>query len=313
MQLRNVKPLDYNGQRRNKCKSKDTRESIAFVYVSEHTKQKEKLHLIIENVLFIPNGPNYGQEFVYFKCCKKYCNARAKISRQHLESMEQQNLTELNCPVLINNSHNHQTVARRQLRLGRGSQEEDSEREEDDLEENYDIEDNEQEDDLEENYEMAFVDTELAIQRSDTSVSSITDDPLKLASGPMQSKGDFSEQETHRSGNQVKYLNEMLDTHVLTDAEKQNFEKMAREARKLGTEPQNEDYLDKLLVSPCPKYGKCVTTTVEIPKGAYIGSFYGRLCRKLPEDAIYSFIISERKEKRLFVNAENIEDRPLLA
>lgn len=295
MHLRNVKPQCYSAQRRNKCKSSDISESTALVYVSQHSKRKEKRHLVIERVLYIPNGPSKEQQKnAYYKCHKSDCNARAKISRENLEKLGI-------CQVFVNNIHNHQTSRRRQLRLGRGSQDS----EEDEVEENeHEHDDQEDEQDEEENSGVEFVDTNLAIQKSNTSMSSIEMDPL-------QCKEDISNEQG--SGNPEDYCEEMKDTHILYETEKQNFEKMAREARELGTEPRNKGYLDKLAVVRCLKYGKCVVTTVDIPRGAYIGSFYGRLCRKLPKDAIYSFKISEKNEEPLFVNAESIDDRPLLA
>lgn len=318
MELRRLKPLNYNVERRQKCKNSDGRESTALVFVSAHSKRAEKRHLIIESELFIPNGPSRnGQKNSYYKCSKATCKARAKISRHNLDKISIDNLEQREkCQVFVNNTHNHPTVGRQELRLGRGSQEEaltdDIEQAKSD--ESCDFEfvdaglenqssgtsrtDEIEEAKSDESCDLEFVDAGLENQSSSTSRTDEIDPLLCDVESPMPS-GPF--------------LSQMLDVHILSEDERENFEKMAHEAADLGTGPQNESYLDSLLVSPCPRYGRRLTTTVEIPKGAYIGSFYGRLCRKLPKNSIYSFKISKKNEKSLFVNAENEHDRPKLA
>lgn len=131
--------------------------------------------------------------------------------------------------------------------------------------------------------EWEFVDLPFASQNSCSSVKS---DPLRV------------------------FLDKMLNVNILTHYEKEKFEGLAFDTMNDG---DNDVIYNTLQVIDDSKFGRGVISTVDVPKDAYIGNFFGRLCRKLPKDARYSYDIHEENEKPLFVNAENEMERPLLA
>lgn len=290
--LRQRQRVKYAQPKRKNCT--DTRNTIGLVYLSEQSKRKEKRNLIIDQYFFRPNGPAKPGQNVYFKCMKSECNVRAIITSEEIAKMG-------NRPVLVTNYHHH--PSRQLLRLGEMIQTQNTKYAADDtgiengIVEKALVEDGRTEEKVSRSSEteavgnsqedIAFENVSLDKYNSCTSMSSTKSDPLR-----------------------IDYLEEMLDSHILTDNEKEKFEAMSFD---LINDDDNDTIFNTLQLTHTSKFGRGLVSACDIKKHGYIGNYYGRLCRQLPESAEYSFEIFEENEKPLYVNAENESERPILA
>lgn len=102
----------------------------------------------------------------------------------------------------------------------------------------------------------------------------------------------------------------MLGRSILTAAEKKKFRRIYGEDSSVAELP---DHSKSLSISQS-KFGFGVIATEDIPAGSFLGYYYGRLCRELPKHTVYSFELpGSCGGKRLFINAEDVEDRSILA
>lgn len=153
----------------------------------------------------------------------------------------------------------------------------------------------------------------------------IQDDQLTLI-GHDQDNNKEKESSEFRAGDQANdmkatndfeetFLKEMLNTVILSEKEKETFSAFSFDD---FNKDDNDEIYRTLTLINC-KHGKGVISTTDIQKGAYIGNYYGELCTELPPNAIFSFEITQEKKKqstqedrKLFVNAEDRDKRPLL-
>lgn len=282
-----------------RVKRSESRNETAVIIVSTNSSRQNNRNLVINQHLFAPNGiPTNGN--VYFKCLKEKCKVRATISKADLEKGGE-------CIVGIRNHHNHQPRFR--LHLGRESIEEDLNDDKFDSESesrfissesaNRDENNNDVESNLEaskvlerETIDMETIEAESVVKECDADLAK---------SGISISSADTSRR---------RYLEEMLDVRILTKQEKMHFEAAAQDL----SYPEDDGMIYKQLkVIEDSKFGRGVTCNIDIEENQFIGSYYGRLCRRLPRKAFYSFNISQKGlKKKLFVDAESELDRPLL-
>lgn len=102
-------------------------------------------------------------------------------------------------------------------------------------------------------------------------------------------------------------LKEMLNSEVLTSMERQRF----RQLQKAEGNHIEADYSRCLEIFSC-RLGHGVRATHDIPAKAYLGNYFGRLDRKLPEQPRYSFSVGTSANP-LYINSEASSDRCILA
>lgn len=109
-------------------------------------------------------------------------------------------------------------------------------------------------------------------------------------------------------------LDKMLVSDIqLSRREEQHFEGKYHEDQ-INGKVLGRSYYETLRVGQAEKFNLGVFATEEIPKGSFLGFFFGRLCRVLAEKPRYSFNVSVPGEKEeLHVNAENSCERNKLA
>lgn len=265
-------------EKRSNAKA-DKQEVLATVYESKLCGNK---NLMVNGYCFSWNGSTTRPN-AYYKCIVHGCNARVVIAQELLQTQGPHKAT-------LRQEHNHE--AKRRLQLWK-----------------YNKEDEEEGEVAQDQSEVgegsaAFVDcglvegvSEMSIQSEAVSEMSAQSDPLSqmsVQSDPLNSSFSF--------------LEEMLNLEILTTKEKKFFKD-----RSCDQFETNQEVYNTLRIKYDSPFGKGVVSDVKINKGDYIGDFYGRLTRKLPKNAIYSFKISQGDEKALFVDAEDKTSKTLLA
>lgn len=105
-------------------------------------------------------------------------------------------------------------------------------------------------------------------------------------------------------------LDKMLNTEILTKAERKTFAEYAKDEK----HTEMSRFLNTLRITDS-KFGLGVTSSTDIPKDAFLGCYYGKLSRKLRKDAHYSFSIKQKtkRSKPLYVDSEEKGNRSVLA
>lgn len=134
-----------------------------------------------------------------------------------------------------------------------------------------------------------------------------------------KSNGDGNGKENNVDNNQPTlpptqvspFLLEMVNSDILTESEKAIFFEYSYD----DWNEEDNDMIFSTLKLCKSKFGLGVISTKNIDKDMYIGNFYGVLCRKLPKNPRYSFLVFKggNNNKALYVDAENEQKRPLLA
>lgn len=305
--LRAKQPIQYIQRKLTRATGPRRIEKAKIVVLQNSIRQNNK-NLLINGNVFAPNSrPKNGN--AYYICWKKNCNVRATISEANLQKGE-------DCDVKLINEHTHEPRFQvRHCRRDSGSCNEPD----------YDSSDDQDASDTGSEQKSSEGHSEIEAsctypEQDENNNSEFCKEDEKLS----ESASEFPELVDSKASdhNQAKiagnllednfepeYLTQMLDEHILEEEEKADFQCCVDPRW-----PKDDGAIYRSLkVVPSLKFGKGVVTSVDIAKGKFIGTFYGRLCRELPEHAIYSFDISNKDGKDLFVNAEEVNERPLLA
>ena len=112
------------------------------------------------------------------------------------------------------------------------------------------------------------------------------------------------------------YNNKMIGSSILSDDEIQFFKEIYNDE---GPESLT-NHENSIMLCMNSKFGFGVKATADIPKNSMLGFYFGRLCRLLPNDSEYSFKLVtpeaksiKIKKKPLFLNAEQVSERSILA
>lgn len=105
------------------------------------------------------------------------------------------------------------------------------------------------------------------------------------------------------------FSSKIKNTAILTPKEKKEFRMMSKDELVQIAEVCPADSLG---LQKC-RFGLGVFAKQNLATNTLLGYYGGKLVRKLPEDAIYSFDVTVIKKTPLFLNAESVCDRSILA
>ena len=105
-----------------------------------------------------------------------------------------------------------------------------------------------------------------------------------------------------------KFNEQMYGASVLTQSEIKYFKTIHND----NGPNEMPDHRSSVILC-LSKFGFGVKAAKDIPKNALLGFYYGRLCRSLPPDSRYSFIVNTDHQSPLFLSCEMVSDRSILA